>query len=296
MKEKCQIASDEWFIPKNWERGSIQSVFEEKDGVIAEAQKLLEKVKQLKGAIVEDKFNMLLTQFNNLYYAARVWRGLLDVLYYYVKFFETGEQIFENKLFESLEDIKNTDEEGRRVVGDNDDYYMNIGCFSGGEGMHVVKQFAADVKESFFAEKNAYARMRNQPVPDFVICGGAMEGHKLQKEVNFSDTLNVNGRPCRIPGNKNGAEWSRVNAHGWFSYCLNIKPYAENKIIFDFGSLTDKIDVQITVGDEIFNFDRTAKESEFTIVYEENKGENSLRVRIDRVSGHTPLLYTIIVK
>ena len=85
---------------------------------------------------------------------------------------------------------------------------------------------------------------------DYVLCGSVCEGHKLQKEVNFSDTLLVDGKQCRIPGNKASLRWSRINAHGWFSYEIKVKPEKENTISFLLGSATDFLSIQIIIGNK----------------------------------------------
>ena len=55
-----------------------------------------------------------------------------------------------------------------------------------------------------------------------------MEEHRLQKEVNFSE--------CS------------VNAHGWFSYLIKVKPHVENVIKILLGSSGVELAVGITGG------------------------------------------------
>ena len=134
-------------------------------------------------------------------------------------------------------------------------------------------------------------------VVDLVICGGGAEGHKLKKEVNFSDTYLIDSEPCRIPGSGRGKSWSLVNSHGWFSYEIKVKPDAEQLIKVVASSLSDKLKLKITIEDEIYNFDETVDgKKELVIHYKERKGNNTARIRFDRISAETPYIYQIVVE
>jgi hypothetical protein len=121
-----------------------------------------------------------------------------------------------------------------------------------------------------------------------------MEGHALQKEVNFSDTLIIDGRLCRIPGNKKGMLWSRINAHGWFSYEIAVRPNDSNCIVLDISGVEDVVDVSVTVGQEQFRLQGEGRQS-YKIRYHEQLGNNRVRIRIDKISGHTPCVHSIMV-
>ena len=86
-----------------------------------------------------------------------------------------------------------------------------------------------------------------------------MEGHKIQKEVNFSDTLMRGGEPFRIPGNMRGMQWSRITAHGWFSYEVKVTPNAENRIKLVIEGTNNQIDAKITIGDCEYLLSEAAK-------------------------------------
>ena len=296
MKEKCDIASDEWFIPANFVRGDIKALFTEKEEVVCASEKLLKDLVCLKSRMSGEKYRGLYIRFANLCYAARAWRALLDVLYNYVKFFETGNIKYEGLFIKATDNLALIEKEGREKTGDSDEYYLNNGYFENPADKHIAEEFINDVKECFEAEKKAVSALRKQNPTDFVVCGGATEGHRLKKEVNFSDTMLVNGKPCRIPGNKKGAEWCAVNAHGWFSYEIAVRPNSENTIILNAGSLKERFVAKITVGDEVSVVDRPSKKDfELTLKYKENLGAETARIRIERISGHTPLIYSIRV-
>ncbi len=299
MKKECCIASNEWFIPVGWQRGDLQEIFDEKDEVLQKATKLLERVKALQGKVEKNRYASLLTQFKNLYFAARAWRELLNVLYAYVRYFETADDQYESDFYAATDSLLAIDREGREVVGDNNDYYLDQYLFGSWKKIHVVQIFVNEARESFVAEKAKYFDLQGKGYTDCILCGGAMESHKLQKEVNFSDTMLVKGELCRIPGNRRGAEWSQINGHGWFSYEVAVNSNAENTLLLEMGSLTEKLDVKITVGEEVYEVREEAPTSgkkTFAFVYTERAGADKVRIRIDRISPYTPLVYTICVK
>ncbi len=298
MQKECNIASNEWFIPVGWQRGELQEIFDEKDEVLQKATELLSRVKGFAGKVEEKRYASLLMQFENLYYAAHCWRTLLDVLYNYVRFFETGNLAYETAFYAATEALLAWDKEGKEVLGDGVDYYMNRNMFLRGKSAKMVPLLVSEAKESFVAEKAKYFELQKKGYTDWILCGGAMESHKLQKEVNFSDTMLVANGLCRIPGNRRGAEWSQINGHGWFSYEVKVQPNAKNAFLLEMGSLTEKLDVRITIGERAYEVREDAPKSgkkEFVFEYEA-KGEDKVRIRIDRISPYTPLVYTIAVK
>lgn len=118
----------------------------------------------------------------------------------------------------------------------------------------------------------------------------------MQKEVNFSDTLLVDGKQCRIPGNKAGLRWSRINAHGWFSYEIKVKPEKENTISFLLGSATDFLSIQIIIGNETHVIkENISGLKEYTFPYLADE-TGKVRIRIDRIDANTPYIFTIKTK
>jgi hypothetical protein len=134
---------------------------------------------------------------------------------------------------------------------------------------------------------------KDNPI-DFIVCGGGNEGHELRKEVNFSDTLFLDGELVRIPGNRKGLDWSLINAHGWFSYNLKVRPNVENIIKIVVGGKTDKVNFKVTIADKEYFINQDNKGKNVIILkYKTRQDENSVRIQIDKISGHTPCIYTI---
>lgn len=296
MKDNYQIVSNEWFVPENWIRGDIEKVLEEKENAKNEASLLKVQILSFKDKMDEDEFEKLSIKFINLEFVAKIWYELTKVYMHYVRYFKDFDEYHEQKLYESLKNLSELNIEGKQVLGDKF-YCVNGDDFSSGfNRIELIDNFIAETKESFEYEKKVTKRMLTEGLTDFVVCGGANEGHEIKKEVNFSDTLILNGELVRIPGNRKGMEWSTINAHGWFSYKININENKENKIIIAASNKQNLIDMKITIAnDEYIIKEKAEGKNEYAFVY--NAGaENSVRVRIDRISNNTPCVYFIKVK
>ena len=298
MRKDYAIVSEEWFIPKDWNRGTLQSILEEKESAVEKAEELYEKLLLLKGKISEAEYEKLWKKFANLKFVTAIWKRLTMTFMDYAAYFEKGEERYEAALEEDLTQLCSLRDQGTEVLGA--DFYCSIGggeTGSTGESLHFdyIGLFAEEIRKSFRAEKEETMRFQKDPhVLDYVICGGAMEGHKLKKEVNFSDTLIKNGRLCRIPGNQKGMEWSSINAHGWFSYELCILPECRNEIVFSMGNADGILEAKITIGTQEFRIQEKTREARITIPYFSGK-EKVVRVRVDKISRYTPCIYTIEV-
>ncbi len=295
MKDDYAIASDEWFIPVGWERNSIEGLLTEKDEAVAEAIQMLKEIEALKGKMPNEEYDKIWIKFKNLDYVAKIWRELCYAFYNYTKYFERGDNKYEAALLENLRIIDEFNADGRNTLGTA--FYNYNGA--GGEIFRtssINADFCACLKADFEAEKVAITQMQKETdLTDYVICGSCCEGHKLKKEVNFSDTLLLDGSFCRVCGNNRGAEWSAINSHGWFSYELKVKPNAENKIIFNLGSATENLSVVINIDGEIYKLqEKIAGRKDYEFSY--NAKTDNVRVRIDRVDRNTPFVFSIKVK
>ncbi|MBR5218279.1 MAG: hypothetical protein IKV89_00970 [Clostridia bacterium] len=292
MKDDYDIASNEWFIPIGWRRGTLQSVLDEKASAKDEAAMLLDRVEALKDKIEEDEYKKLWTKFCNLKYTTAIWYELTHIFMAYTKFFETRDAKYKAVLEEKIKTICELRDKGLEILGNafycarGDNYVM-------AEHGDFVGQFTREVMESFEAELKATTEIESEAgVIDYVVCGGAMESHKLQKEVNFSDTLMIDGALCRIPGNRKGMQWSTINAHGWFSYEIKVKKGADIKVTF--GSATDMLNVQVAIGDEKYVIgEPISGKREYTFKYDGDA--DRVRIRFDRNSKDTPCIYSIKV-
>lgn len=289
MKKDCNIASNEWFIPIGWKRGKVEDLLKEKEEAEQTAAELLAKITALKDEINREEYDKLIVKFKNLDYVAKLWKQLAYAIFNYAKFFETNDGKYEVALKENLKNIDELNVCGVKELGKE---FYNYNRTRG----QVEEYFPDEALKFFDAEKAAFAGIEKN-LTDFVVCGSAPESHELQKEVNFSDTiLSADGEICRIPGNRAGLKWSMINAHGWFSYALALKKNAENEIVFTFGSATDVLNAEVTIGDVKHVIkEKIVGKKDYSFKVKDD-GTGKIRVRIDRVDANTPMLYTIKVK
>lgn len=296
MKDEHFLVSGEWFIPKNWERGDISALREEKQWAVTASREALDKLSALEGKLSEADYKTLRTQFLNLHHVAKAWQKLTEVFLNYTKFFETRDSAYETALNQAMDDLLAINDEAVAVLGDA--FYINALAIdqltTKSTGDTPITSFVADVKRSFPMEKQAiFALEADKSLTDFVVCGGGFEGHKIKKEVNFSDTYIHEDGLCRIPGTNRGKKFSTVNAHGWFSYEMKVKPNAENTVAVTVKGSDGHIDFSVTVGEQLFEVRETAEDKKtFTFSFIAGQAD-TVRVRIDRISGNTPYIYEI---
>jgi len=267
---------------------------EEKASAVKDSEAMLKRLVALNGKIPETEYENIYTKFKNLELVAKIWATMTEVFYCYTKHFELSG--YAEALEEKLARLTELGEIGKRELGDSF-YCISGDSLAGGGRYELIDMFVREVRESFAAECAADAKLRGAGLYDYIIAGGGAEGHKLMKEVNFSDTLLRDGELCRIPGNSRGAEWSQINAHGWFSYELSVREGKENEITVTVGGMRDGIDMKVTLGDEALEYRLDGSEKrELKLLYSAKAGEKSVRIRFDRISPNTPMIYTIKVK
>ena len=297
MRDDYDIASNEWFIPIGWERGTLESVLREKEEAVSLSEASYQKVLALRDKMDKKAFDVLYLQFANLRYVALLWNELTKVFLNYTKYFEKRDEMYVARLEEALSALRAINAEAVKELGD--DFYCQAGTvYDKTQTFDYVENLIREVRESFAAEKvQTEAVEKEEGLYDYVICGGGMEGHKLQKEVNFSDTFVDGLNLYRIPGTGRGTSWSAVNTHGWFSYEIKTKPGVENKIVLKLGThLSDAIDIKVTLGETEYTFRETPdadKTKEVVIPY--TASSDCVRIRFDRFTANTPCVHTIKV-
>lgn len=297
MRNNSCIASNEWFVPDGWERGSIEGVLQEKNASAEKATELFASLESLKGRIEEDDYSELWKKFANLKYVTILWRELTKCFVHYARYFETMNEEYREMLLGNIEELRKIDREASSLIGEW--YYCNLfRKFDGAtDGSELVKNFTEELFKTLIAEEKKTKELKERHLTDFVVCGGATEGHKLQKEVNFSDTYLFEEGLCRMPGSGRGKAWSMVNSHGWFSYELAVKPDCENLIRITAGSSTDTLNLQVTIDDEKYTFSESIEgKKELILSYVAAIGKESVRIRFDRTAADNPYIYTITVE
>lgn len=291
MKKDADIFSDEWFIPKNWNGCSHEEIMRDKEFATEESEKLFKKLLTLKDKIEKEEFEKLYTKFANLMLIAKAWYYLAKVHISYVLYFEKETEEAEAQFRKNVSDLNSISEKGYEMLGDK--FYCRGGDYL---DLDYILNFTSDVLKSFDFEKEATARLKKEKLTDFIVCAGGLEGHRLKKEVNFSDTFVLPDGIARIPGNRKGEQWSAVNSHGWFSYEITVKPNSLNTIEFLVKNPKDEISMIITLDGEEQVIKKTASgKTVISVNFEEKKGKDKIRLRVDRNSAFTPYLYEIKV-
>lgn len=293
MTENCELASGEWFIPRNWNRGAIAELVAEKESAASEAAALYERLLTLEGKLDAEEYQKLWLKFYNLKLVTAAWLELLKTFVYYARYFETRDAADEAALENALEKLLAYNREGFEKLGDR--FYCKNSTVA--HEKSNIDTFVESVRAGFTFEKVQRPLLENDDaILDFVLCGSAMEGHKIQKEVNFSDTLMRDGESFRIPGNMRGMQWSRITAHGWFSYEVKVTPNADNRIRLVIEGTNDQIDAKVTIGAQEYILSEAAKgKKEIELIYTEAAGCDTARIRIDKITGNVPCVFQILV-
>lgn len=298
MRKDCNIESNEWFIPPAWQKKDIESMIREKEIAMEKAEILLSDCEKLKEKMDKEEYGKIWIKFKNLELVTKAWHALLLCFINYVRYFETNDSKYEVLLKESTEKLLFVRKTGIDALGN--DFYCIMGDLKGGAGSGArdyITEFVSEIKESFEIEKRKIQEiLSDKSVTDFIICGGAMEGHGIMKEVNFSDTIIKNGEMFRIPGSKRGLDWSVINAHGWFSYKLKVTPGKENIIKVTAESAKENLMMKVTIGEnEYIINEKTDSKKDFTFSYNAQK-EEFVRIRFDKISANVPCIYKIEVR
>jgi hypothetical protein len=295
MKDSFSLCSGEWFIPIDWQRGSLESVFEEKDQAVEMANSVYQKLCAIKDKMDKEQYDKLYVKFYNLKICAEVWRTLVDVFCNYTKYFEYDDACKEKALYSALECLCELRDKGLNELGKS--FYCAQGdaiLIAEAGKNDYISLFVNQVKDSFIAEKQSFEVLKTQNLYDYIICAGGSEGHKLKKEVNFSDTIIQNGRLARIPGS-NRKGWSTVNAHGWFAYELKVKPNQTNFIEVVAGSLTDTLDLKITIDDKQMVINKKIDKEQVIGIEYTAKDKDAVYIRFDRLTANSPCIFEIKV-
>ena len=204
---------------------------------------------------------------------------------------------------EALEDLTAINEDGKSTLGVTRYYPTALGTRGSlSEKIDVSKidkvaQYVKDAKASFEYEAALEAELKSEGLVDFIIPGSGNEGHKLFKEVNFSDTFLLEDGVCRIAGTYRGKAFSTVNAHGWFRYEIAVKPNAENEILITAKGSEPSIDFSIDIaGEKTVIREAADGKKEISVKFTEKEGRDKVQLRLDRISASTPFFYMIKVK
>ena len=291
MRSNCHLVSNEWFIPRDWKKMDAEEYIAEKKEAVCEASQLYDRLLELKDKMDSTEYEKLWIKFANLKFVTQIWMTLTHVLADYAAYFDARDILHEESLEHSLEVLLELNRQGKDELGKK--FYCGNAVETIAAGADL-EDFVKEIRESFRLEKQMTECIEKEDVRDYVVCGGAMEGHGLLKEVNFSDVLVRDNALCRIPGHRKGAEWSSINAHGWFSYEVAIAPNTVNTIRILMGSSSEQLDAAIDIGGQKHTIhDNIDGTREYCFNYVETEGKDAVRIRFDKISGCTPYIFWI---
>lgn len=294
LRKNCDMDSNEWFVPKNYDRGSIEKLLEDKEHAERGAVELFNKFEALKDRLPAEDYDKLYVKFANLMFGAQIWNILTKLILCYVNYFDTKDDAYIGDFEDCTAILIQKKDEAVKALGD--DFFCLKDATMNDDVFDYIGKFVDEIKNSFYKEKQALEAADRENFIDCVICGGAMEGHRLQKEVNFSDTLVKENGLCRLAGSGKGAEWCAINAHGWFSYLIKVVPNSRNIIKISADALGAQPEMKVTLGNEEHILSRDTQGLwEYELEYTEKQGNDSVRIRFDKISLSTPCVYTIKV-
>jgi len=297
LRDERDLDETAWYIPKNFVRPPLEELMAVKRDAVVRSEKKLADLEALRGRLPENVFYSLYMRFWNLYYAARLWEQLTFVCIGLAMFFERKDVSYEEMVRAAFEELKKIDSEGKERLGE--EYYANaLGKKSDDNPpKNVVLRFIDDITKAFDLELEKLKELEAKKLVDYVIAGGFSERHGLRKEINFSSSHTFDDGVCRLAGSSRGKAWSVVKAHGWFSYNVNVKPNAENLFTIVAKGSDGHLDLSVDIDGEKTVIRECAEgKVEFTVRYTENKGKDKVVIRFDRVSEHSPYVYTIEVR
>lgn len=302
MRDDYCIQSNEWYIPIGFRRPSLDEVLSTKAQAVELAENKLSTLVGMKDSFTPEQYEGLYMRFANLRYVAMLWEQLIVTFIAYAKYFEYRDAKYETMLNSALDKLTEINEAGKAELGWDSFYPTALGrrdsLAMATEAQLLardkVRGYVLDTRRSFELEKATCEALDAECLTDYVVAGGGSEGHKMKKEVNFSDSYIFDDGVCRIAGTNRGKAFSTVNAHGWFDYEIKVKPNSVNTITVVAKGTDGQLDYSVTVnGVKTVVRENTREKHSTDITFTEALGESTVRVRIDRISANTPYIYVI---
>lgn len=224
------------------------------------------------------------------------------------KYFEDNDETALPELFTAIDKMTELDEAGYRELGK--DWHCEVLSLKPGSPFltHGITVDYSKRTSQVYHLKSMLGRAvelevetrkllaRENPV-DYVVAGGFSERHNVKRDTGFSAPLTLDDGNCRTAGSERGSFWSVLNAHGWFSYDMKVKPNEENTVVIrgkgETGTFSIDIDIDGDMtrhgvsGDGILEISRT---------FIPKKDAETVTVRIDRNSESLPFVYSVMTK
>ncbi len=283
-------------------------ILKDKDEAVAKIEEKLALVQTLEGKLSPEKYYSIYMRFVNFLYMAKIYRALSKAYYALARYFEDGEEGAYAEIFAAIDEMTALDEIGYKLLGE--DWQGEALSLKPGNPFltHSIRVDYSKRTGNIYHLKNMLSRaleleiearqqIAKENPTDFVVAGGFDEGHNLKKEPNFSGALTLDDGNCRTAGSERGAYWSMLNAHGWFSYDMKVRPNAENTLIIRGKGDNGTLSIDVTIDGEMT---RHSVEGEGIVeiarAFTPQNGTDTVTVRIDRNSKSLPFIYTVMTK
>lgn len=283
-------------------------ILKDKEEAIEKIDEKLALVKTLEGKLDPEKYYSIYMRFVNFLYIAKIFKELSKAYHALARYFEDHEESALSEIFAAIDEMVALDEIGYKMLGE--DWHGEALSLKPGNafltyGINVdyskrtghIYHLKNMLGRALQLEVEARQQMVKENPVDFVVAGGFDEGHGLQKEPNFSGALTLDDGNCRTAGSERGAFWSMLNAHGWFSYDMKVRPNAKNALFVRGKGNTGTLSIDITIDGEMT---RHCVEGEGILeisrTFTPQENADKVTVRIDRNSKSLPFIYTLMIK
>lgn len=283
-------------------------VLRDQQEAIAKIEKKLALIKTLEGKLNPEKYFGVYMRFANFLYIAKIFKELTKVCIGMSKYFENDDESVLPEIFSTIDRMTALDELAYNELGKDWHgealslkpgnpfltYGITVDRSKRTSHIYHLKNLLGRAVEMEVAARQEMAKQN--PI-DFVVAGGFDEGHNSKREPNFSAALTLDDGNCRTAGSERGAYWSMLNAHGWFSYDMKVRPNEENTIVIRGKGDTGTLSIDLTIDGNMTRHSVTGNGMlEITRTFTPDKDADTVTVRIDRNSKSLPFIYTLMMK
>ena len=163
-----------------------EAVLADKKEAIRLAQEKLALIRTLEGKLPQDKYDSLYMRFANLELVCRIWEQVALIYSSLARYFETTQPIWRDTMYKALDTLKNLDDEGYALLGDN--FYCEALAPEKDDGSRrsPLQDLKNTLGKRIELEVEAFERLQKESLHDFLIAGGFSEEHNHKNEPNFS--------------------------------------------------------------------------------------------------------------
>lgn len=280
----------------------------DKEEAIAGIEEKLALVKTLEGKLEPEKYYSIYMRFTNFLYITKIFKELIKAYVAMAKYFEDDDETALPEIFAAIDEMVALDAIGYKELGKDwhgealslkpGNPFLNYGIsVDYSERTSHIYHLKNMLGRAVALDVEAKKQMEAENPIDYVIAGGFNEGHNLKREINFSGAITLDDGNCRTAGSERGSYWSMLNAHGWFSYEMKVRPNAENTLVIRGKGETGPLSIDLTIDGEMTRHSISGDGIlEISKTFTPQKDAEIVTIRIDRNSKSLPFIYTLMIK